>query len=102
MEQLKQINETTENSELTQTIKTIKSLAEEGNAKAQCDLGCLYLEGEVIEQNLQLGVELLKKSAEQGFAQAQEYYCRYYLLRIRNYICADNDLTQIAQHKGWG
>ena len=53
------------------TPEEFSKMANEGNAKAQKDLGCLYLEGRGVTKNFTEGKEWLSKSAEQGNADAQ-------------------------------
>lgn len=45
--------------------------AEQGNAKAQFNLGLMYSKGEGVKQSKTNAVKWYKKSAEQGFAAAQ-------------------------------
>ena len=47
------------------------SLAESGNAEAQCKVGICYYSGEGIEKDLKAAIEWYRKSAEQGYADAQ-------------------------------
>lgn len=47
------------------------SLAENGNAEAQCKVGICYYSGDGIEKDLKAAIEWYRKSAEQGYAEAQ-------------------------------
>ena len=55
--------------------KRVRAEAEKGEARAQFDLGFLYLYGNIwrdIEANPALGMQWIRKSAAQGYAQAQD------------------------------
>ncbi len=52
-------------------IEEIKKYVKHGNSYAQFCFGGWYFEGKVVEKDPKKGAELLKKSAEQGFAEAQ-------------------------------
>ncbi len=57
--------------DLTATMEKIRIKAEEGNAKAQCDLGYMYNVGIRVEQNYEEAVKWYRKAAVQGNADAQ-------------------------------
>ncbi len=52
-------------------LREWKPLAEQGNAKAQVELGALYSEGEGVPQDFKEAVKWYRLSAEQGNAEAQ-------------------------------
>ena len=52
-------------------IDELKKAAEQGDAKAQCNLGICYDFGKGVEKNPTEAVKWYRKAAEQGFAQAQ-------------------------------
>ncbi|MCL2644011.1 MAG: hypothetical protein FWD51_00955 [Betaproteobacteria bacterium] len=54
-----------------QRIETVKRAAEEGDARAQFDLGRLYVEGKGVPRNDAEAVKWFRKAAEQGNALAQ-------------------------------
>lgn len=55
----------------------MKCLAEQGNAEAQCNLGCCYLYGEGISSDKNKATEWFTKAVEQDSTKAQYYlgYC---------------------------
>ena len=52
--------------------------AEQGYARAQCNLGYFYENGRGVEKDLAKAVEWYRKSAEQGYARAQYNLGRCY------------------------
>ncbi len=56
-----------------------KQLAEQGNAKAQSDLGAMYYLGLGVEASNEESVKWFRKSAEQGYAEAQYHLGEMYL-----------------------
>ena len=48
-----------------------RPLAEQGNAKAQYNLGLMYDKGQGVPQDAQEAVKWYRKAAERGFAKAQ-------------------------------
>ena len=52
-------------------IPLLKALAEKGDAKAQYNLGGMYLRGEGVEKDLKEGIKWYRKAAEQNYALAQ-------------------------------
>ena len=52
-------------------ISELKRAAEQGDAKAQFNLGCCYDFGDGVENDLREAVKWYRKSAEQGYASAQ-------------------------------
>ena len=50
----------------------LEKAAMQDHKQAQFNLACLYLVGNNIEQDFSKGLELLKKSARQGFAPAMD------------------------------
>jgi TPR repeat protein len=59
-----------------------RTAAIRGSAEAQFLLGAWYMEGSVFAQNRQEGFRWLKKSADQGFADAQMELSRAYELGL--------------------
>lgn len=58
--------------QLTQEqIKMVRLLADQGNPKAQHNLGAMYMVGQGVERDLQKAILWFKKSAEQGEVLAQ-------------------------------
>ena len=57
-------------SEISQ-IENLKILAEQGDAKAQYNLGLMYYDGKEVAQNYEIALDLFQKSAKQGNAIAQ-------------------------------
>lgn len=55
-------------------VKYYTIAAEKGNAKAQCNLGWMYLIGDGVTQDNAKALKWLKMSAEQGYASGQVYY----------------------------
>lgn len=49
-----------------------KKKAEQGNAKAQCDLGLMYFDGKGVPQNFFLAYAWFNLSAKQGYREAIE------------------------------
>lgn len=60
-----------EDSVLISDLATIESLARQGNAIAQYNLGVMYAAGSDVEQDNVKAFEWLNKSASQGLAEAQ-------------------------------
>jgi len=58
--------------ETPHSFEQIKTLADQGDADAQYNLGSIYYFGKGITKNYQIAFEWYKKAAEQGHAQAQE------------------------------
>jgi len=54
-----------------QTREQVQQAAEKGDAKAQSNLGSMYLEGRGVAQDDAEAVKWLRKAAEQGDAKAQ-------------------------------
>jgi uncharacterized protein len=52
-------------------IETIKSLGEQGNAKAQHNLGAMYLNGQGVKKDVEKALRWFTKAAEQGLVVAQ-------------------------------
>ena len=57
--------------EYPKALRMLRSLADQGNAKAQYNLGLMYRDGQGIAQNYAEAAELFRLAAEQGDAQAQ-------------------------------
>ncbi|WP_075352851.1 SEL1-like repeat protein [Desulfovibrio sp. DV] len=55
------------------------ALAENGDPKAQCDVGIAYLNGRHVAQDYRLGLHWLTKSSDSGFA-----YARFVLADVYN------------------
>jgi TPR repeat protein len=53
------------------TIRELRPLAEQGNAKAQSNLGFMYIKGQGVPQDDAEAVKWYRRAAEQGVAQAQ-------------------------------
>jgi uncharacterized protein len=64
-------NSAYERGDYLKAYKEIKSLAEQGYAKAQCNLGVLYAKGQGVVQSYSEAVKWFRKAAEQGYADAQ-------------------------------
>lgn len=62
-----------------QSLEEIRQKAEAGDAKAQCDLAQVYLEGKDVAKDSEQGLAWLRKSADQGFFRA-EYALAYMYL----------------------
>ncbi|MBF0454904.1 MAG: sel1 repeat family protein [Magnetococcales bacterium] len=56
---------------MQEQLQLVKGLAEEGNAKAQHNLGAMYLKGQGVEQDWDQAILWFKKAAEQGDMLAQ-------------------------------
>jgi len=54
-----------------EAVKWYRKAAEQGNAKAQVNLGVMYYEGKGVTQDYQEAVKWYRKAAEQGLAGAQ-------------------------------
>ena len=61
-----------------QAISWYKKAAENGHAKAQFAMSCLYCEGLGVEEDHKKGFEYALKAAEQGLAEAQIACGHYY------------------------
>lgn len=68
---------------IKKAIEKWQSAAEMGNAKAQCELATLYLNGESLPKNPELAIVWWTRSAEQGYAKAQYNLGAYYFQNIR-------------------
>ena len=55
---------------LLKLIPPIKKAAEQGEAKSQYNVAVMYSKGEGVEQNGDLAVEWMKKTANQGYEDA--------------------------------
>jgi len=53
------------------SLNQIRLCAEQGNPKAQLDLGSMYHEGKGVPQDYRAAVDWYRKAAEQGLPQAQ-------------------------------
>ena len=72
-------------------LEDLTKKAKQGDAKAQHDLGLLYVEGKGIKKDLKLAFEWLSKSAEQGLSEAQ---CTFgYMYEIGEGIKQDSKLA---------
>ncbi len=60
------------------TINELKVLAEQGNAKAQCNLGVVYYDGESVVMDREEALKWFRRSAEQGNLKAQFFVGEYY------------------------
>jgi len=56
---------------LPKDIESLKTLAEQGDANAQFNLGWMYNNGEGVEQDFKEAAKWYRKAAEQGDAEAQ-------------------------------
>ena len=54
-----------------QSLEEYETAAEKGDANAQAILGSLYIRGNVVEKNYEIGARWLKKAAAQGHVDAQ-------------------------------
>lgn len=68
--------------DLEKAVKWYQKAAEQGFARAQCNLAYMYKNGEGIEKNYVKAVEWYRKAADQGYARAQNnlgdmYYYAY-------------------------
>ena len=54
-----------------EAVESYRKAAEQGDAKAQYNLGNCYMSGIGVVKKYELGVEWFRKAAEQGFAEAQ-------------------------------
>jgi TPR repeat protein len=59
-------------------VEKFRKAAEQGNALAQYNLGCCYLSGEGVKEDLVQAVAWFRKAAEQGNALAQSLLMIYY------------------------
>lgn len=57
-----------------QGLALCRAAAQAGDVDAQADLGTYYLSGDVVEQDLALAGEWLKRAADQGHVDAAYYY----------------------------
>ena len=62
----------------TVNISALKSSAAKGDPRAQYVLACCYLQGRGVDPNFTNAIDLLEKSAGQGFASAQFALGRIY------------------------
>jgi uncharacterized protein len=60
-------------------LKIIKTLGEQGNAKAQHNLGAMYLNGQGVEKDVEKALRWFKLAAEQGLVVAQHNLGTLYL-----------------------
>ncbi len=60
-------------------MKALRQKAEQGDAKAQLDLGLKYVKGDGVPQDNSLAASWFGKAAEQGDATAQSMLCIAYL-----------------------
>ncbi len=65
-------------------IKWLKLAADDGNGKAQCKLGCLYRNGEVVDKDELLALKYLKMSADNGCLDGMYELAMGYLLDFLN------------------
>lgn len=59
-------------------IKELIELSEKGDAKAKCDLGWNYYNGNGVEQSFELAVNFYKEASELGDARAQYFLAECY------------------------
>ena len=63
-------------------LKEWRLLAEQGDARAQYNLGSMYYKGEGIPQDAKEAVKWYRLAAEQGISDAQGYLgCMYYMVK---------------------
>jgi TPR repeat protein len=60
-------------------VRLVQNLATQGNAKAQHNLGAMYLNGQGVEQDIDQAILWFKKAAEQGVVLAQHNLGAIYL-----------------------
>ena len=65
-------------SEEVRRFKETKIKAEQGDAEAQWELGCMYAEGEGVSQDYEKAAKWFRKAAEQGYAVSQYELGRMY------------------------
>ncbi len=68
-----------DNVDMKQAFSDVSAKAEQGNAKAQFDLGQHYVNGEGVEQNEKLAFKWTEKAANQNLAEAEVELAKYYL-----------------------
>lgn len=68
-----------DNVDMKQAFSDVSAKAEQGNAKAQFDLGQHYVNGEGVEQNEELAFKWTEKAANQNLAEAEFELAKYYL-----------------------
>ena len=59
------------NGDYASAVEQLTEAAEQGNVRAQADLGTLYSDGDVIPQNMEEAFKWFSKAATQGYAPAQ-------------------------------
>jgi uncharacterized protein len=68
---LQQASEALNNKEYQKAFEILKPLADQGNSKAQFELGVMYEKGQGVPQDDKEAVKWYRLAAEQGFASAQ-------------------------------
>lgn len=72
-------------------IKNIESLAQNGDANAQYNLGFKYDTGIDVPRNHEKAMYWIKKSASQGNSSAQDYIMSQQRKALDHYYCVAND-----------
>lgn len=57
--------------EIVEAVDSLKKLAQEKHSRAQDIVGSFFLDGEVVEQNLEVAFEWFMKAANQGYSKGQ-------------------------------
>jgi DNA-binding FadR family transcriptional regulator len=64
--------------DIKEAVDWLNKAAEQGNAKAQYNLGHLFYNGEVVPQNYEKAFEFMNNAAEQGIGYAHHMLCLMY------------------------
>ncbi len=67
-----------QNKDYAHAVEYYQKAAEKGDARAQCELGCCYENGEGVEKNMTKAFELHKQAAQAGNAKAQQRLAYFY------------------------
>ena len=62
------------------SVRSCRARAEQGDTKAQYELGCIYASGEIVPQDDAEAARWLQMAADQGHAAAQTYLGTLYTL----------------------
>ncbi|MFA5687831.1 MAG: tetratricopeptide repeat protein [Kiritimatiellales bacterium] len=77
----------------------VKNDAEQGRVEAQTSLGCAYIDGDGVEQDIDKGIDSWRKAAERGFFGAQYNLGEAYYEGVsipQNYVKAEKWLRRAA------
>lgn len=78
-DQLEDAKTAVKNGDFTKALELLRPLAEEGSEDAQTRLGAMYINGQGVKKDIDKGLSLITKAANQGYVNARRIAFKIYL-----------------------